>query len=189
MAEESIGSGVKKGGGLFVVLGILTLVLGFVSMGAPLMTGLAVTILIGSVLIVNGLMQAFHGFKVHGAGPKTLAILIGVLTVVAGGVILSRPVFALATLTLIVAIFFVIEGVFTMLMAFQLKPEKGWGWLLFNSIVSIVLGIMIWRQWPVSGVWAIGILVGVRIFMSGFGMIFVGSATRQIGKDMTAQST
>jgi uncharacterized membrane protein HdeD (DUF308 family) len=186
MTEESIGSNVKKGGGFFVVLGILTLVLGFVSMGAPLMTGLAVTILIGSMLIVNGLMQAVHGFKVHGTGPKTWAILVGILTVVAGGLVLSRPLFALATLTLILAIFFVCEGIFTMVMAFQLKPEKGWGWLLFNGIVSIVLGIMIWRQWPVSGLWAIGILVGIRIFMSGFGMIFVGSATRQIGKEMAA---
>lgn len=188
MTDDTIAGDVKKGGGFFVVLGVLTLILGFVSMGAPMMTGLAVTILIGSLLLVNGIMQVFHGFKVHGAGPKTLAVVVGVFTVIAGGLILARPLFALTTLTLILAIFFIIEGVFTVAMAFQAKPQQGWGWLMFNGLVSVVLGILIWRQWPVSGLWAIGVLVGIRIFMSGFGMIFVGSATRQIGRNLAADS-
>ena len=189
MIEGTKANAVKKGGGFFVMLGILALILGFISMGAPMITGLAVTILIGSLLLVNGIMQVVHGFKVHGAGPKWLTVVVGVLTVIAGVIILRCPVSALATITLILAMFFVIEGIFTAVAAFQLKPGPGWGWLLFNGLVSVVLGFLIWRQWPVSGAWALGVLVGVRIFMSGFGMIFVGSATRQVGKDLASESS
>lgn len=182
-----MGGAVKKGGCSFLFLGILVMLLGIASMSAPLLTGLAITVMVGSMLLVSGVVQVFHGFKVLGGGAKFWAILVGVLTVVVGVLVLMRPVSALAGLTLILACFFVADGILTAIAAFQARPTRGWGWLLFSAVVTLLLGGIIWMQWPVSGAWAIGILIGVRILMAGLTMIFVGSAVRGIGREMESQ--
>jgi len=93
--------------------------------------------------------------------------------------LLGRPVFALLSLTILLAAYFFVAGIFEIVFAFQLKPEKGWGWMLTSGAMSLLLGIMIWRQWPVSGAWAIGILVGIKLLFAGMTMISVGSAARR----------
>lgn len=188
MNEDTVVTGVKKGATLFLILGILTVILGAISMCAPFMTGIAITIVIGSLLLISGLLQIFHGFRVLGTGSKIFAILVGVLTMVAGGLVVARPLFALGTLTLILAGFFIAEGILTIIVAMKSREHSGWGWFLFNGLVSLVLGILIWRQWPLSGMWAIGILVGIRILMCGLGMVFVGSATRYVAGHMEPET-
>jgi uncharacterized membrane protein HdeD (DUF308 family) len=184
--EEVVGA-MKKGGGWLIFLGVLTVLFGMIAIGSPYMMGAAVTIVVGALLVVNGVFQVVHGFGVPGWKGKTFTILVGVLTVIGGAMILSRPMFGLSLLTMILAIYFVMEGVMTMMMAFQLKPEKGWGWAMFSGVVSLLLGVLIWMQWPVSGLWAIGILVGVRMLMSGWGMIALGSVSRGIAKEANAE--
>ncbi|MEM7146663.1 MAG: HdeD family acid-resistance protein [Verrucomicrobiota bacterium] len=178
-----VAEAVKKGGGWVVALGILTIILGMFAIAAPAIAGVWVTILVGAVFLVNGIFQVIHGFGVEGWKGKTFTILIGVLTVIGGGIILARPMFGLEVLTLILAVFFLMEGVMTVMLAFKVKPEKGWGWALFSGIVSFVLGGLIWAQWPVSGLWAIGLLVGIRMLFCGWGMVAFGSVARGLGKE------
>jgi uncharacterized membrane protein HdeD (DUF308 family) len=75
---------------------------------------------------------------------------------------------------MILAIYFFVDGVSGVVTAFRVRPAQGWGWVLFSAIASIALGIMILRDWPVSGAWAVGTLVGVRLFFSGWSMIALG---------------
>jgi uncharacterized membrane protein HdeD (DUF308 family) len=91
---------------------------------------------------------------------------------------LSQPVEALAALTLFLAAYFVASGVIQIVGAFGARPQAGWGWLLFGGIVSILLGAMIWRQFPLSGAWAVGTLVGVQLVMSGWTLIAVGGVAK-----------
>ena len=70
-------------------------------------------------------------------------------------------------------------------MAFQVKPNAGWGWALFNGIMSVILGAMIWSQFPLSGAWAIGILIGARLIFSGWTLIMFGMTARSAAKDMS----
>ncbi|MEM8954258.1 MAG: HdeD family acid-resistance protein [Verrucomicrobiota bacterium] len=173
--SEVVGA-VKKGGGWVVALGILTIILGMVAIAAPAIAGVWVTILVGAVFLVNGLFQVIHGFGVDGWKGKTFTILIGVLTVIAGAIILARPMFGLEVLTLILSVFFLMEGIMTVILAFKVKPEKGWGWALFSGIVSFVLGGLIWAQWPASGLWAVGLLVGIVVLRLGDGGVWIGGA-------------
>ncbi|MEM9018154.1 MAG: HdeD family acid-resistance protein [Verrucomicrobiota bacterium] len=182
--DPTLGSTVKAGGGFFLFLGIFVLLLGFLSIAAPFLTGIAITVMVGATLLVCGIVQLLHGFQVLGTGAKVWAILVGVLTIVVGVLVLVRPVSALAGLTLILACFFVADGILTGIAAFQARPNQGWAWLLFSAIVTFLLGAIIWRQWPVSGTWAIGILIGIRILLAGFTMIFMGSAVRVMGKEL-----
>ncbi len=91
-----------------------------------------------------------------------------------------RPLMGLATLALLLAAYFLVDGICEIIVAFKMKPESGWGWMLFGGIVAMLLGIMIWRQWPISGAWAIGVLVGVHMLLAGFALIVLGSGARRI---------
>ena len=72
-----------------------------------------------------------------------------------------------------------------MIAALRIKPDRGWGWLLFGGIVSLLLGLLIWREFPLSGTWAVGVLVGVKLLFAGLSIVTVGSAVRSAGKAAT----
>ena len=115
-------------------------------------------------------------------GAGILGSLGGLFTLVCGVIMLFRPVIGLAAMTLVLAVYFLFDGITRVVMAFKVKPVQGWGWMLFNGIVTLLLGFLIWRQWPVSGTWAIGTLVGIHLVFDGWGMIFFGSGARRLAK-------
>ncbi len=162
-----------------VGLGIVTILLGLIALGAPLMTSAYLTMMVGAFLLVSGVFQIVHGFGAAGWKGKMFAILIGVLAVIGGAMLMSRPMIGIGVFTLFLAGYFLADGIVSIAMAFKLKPEKGWGWVLFSGIVTLMLGIVIWRQWPISGIWAIGILF---VLMAGWSMVIFGSVARGIAK-------
>jgi uncharacterized membrane protein HdeD (DUF308 family) len=171
----------KQGGGNMTVLGIVTMILGVLAMFAPLLTGISVAILVGILMIAAGGARLVWAFGAESFGQGVLKFAIGGLTLVAGLIMVARPLYGVGVLTIMLAAYFIVDGLFEIIGSFQLKPAPGWGWVLFGGIVSLALGIMIWRQFPVSGSWAIGILVGVKLFFAGMMMITVGSTVRSAG--------
>jgi len=107
---------------------------------------------------------------------------MGVLTIILGAYMLSNVGEALASLTLFIAIYFVVEGITEVIAAFQLKPASGWGWALFSGVITVLLGAMIWNQFPLSGAWAIGTLVGIKLLFSGWSLLIFGMAARSAAK-------
>jgi uncharacterized membrane protein HdeD (DUF308 family) len=182
MNESS--ANIKKASGAVTLWGVLTIVLGVFAMGAPLVTGLALAVLIGISLVAAGLMQSIYAFQAGSIGKGVLRLLFGGVTVLAGLTIAGQPGIALATLTLILAIYFVVDGVTTLIASTAVAGGQGKGLIIFNGIVTLVLGIMIWRGWPVSGAWAIGILVGIRLIFSGMTMMALGAVGREVSKQL-----
>lgn len=166
------------------ILGFLTIVLGVLAMGAPLVTGLALATLIGIFMVAGGLFQTMYAFQAGSLGRGILRFLFGGITVLAGLVIIGQPGIMLATLTLLLAIYFVIDGLMTLFASTGVSGGQGKGLVIFNGIVTLVLGIMIWQKWPVSGIWAVGILVGVRLLFSGMTMIALGAVGREVSKEL-----
>jgi uncharacterized membrane protein HdeD (DUF308 family) len=171
---------VKKDSTALIIFGALTVILGILAMMAPLVAGVAVSVTVGILLIIGGIMRTLFAFKCKSWGKGILAFVLGVLTLLIGLVMVFRPLLGLTSLTLVLAAYFFVDGIFEIFESFDLKPLKGWGWMLFGGIVSVLLGIMIWRQWPVSGVWAIGILVGIKLIFAGWAMVGIGAAGRSI---------
>jgi uncharacterized membrane protein HdeD (DUF308 family) len=171
---------VKKDSTTLMILGIVTVILGVLAMMAPFVTGVAVALSVGILLIAAGIMRTLFAFKCKSWGKGILVFVLGLLTLVVGFYMVSRPGAALLTLTLFLAAYFVVDGIFEIIEAFDLKPIQGWGWMLFGGIVSILLGIMIWRQWPISGAWAIGILFGIKLIFAGWAMVGIGTAGRSV---------
>ena len=171
---------VKKDATTLIILGVLTVILGVLAMMSPMMAGMAVSMMVGFLLILAGITRTIFAFKAQSWGKGILAFVLGLLTLLVGLAMVFRPVLGLTSLTLVLAAYFFIDGIFEIFEAFDLKPLKGWGWMLFGGIVSVLLGFMIWAQWPVSGAWAIGILVGIKLIFAGWAMVGIGAAGRSI---------
>jgi uncharacterized membrane protein HdeD (DUF308 family) len=170
----------KKNAGLLILLGVLTVIFGVVAVGSPLITGVAVTVFVGFLLLGSGVTQIIHALKSKQWGTGFWGTVIGLLGVVAGLLMIFRPMVGLVTMTMLLAIYFLVDGISEIIAAFRIKPDQGWGWVLFNGIIAVLLGFMIWRQWPVSGAWAIGLLVGIHILLTGWSMIILGTGARRI---------
>jgi len=170
----------KKNAGLLIFLGVLTVIFGVLAIAAPLITGIAVAMFVGFLLVFTGIARIVYAFKSKQWGTGIWGTIIGLLGLAAGLVMLFRPGVGLASLTLLLAIYFLVDGVCEIIAAFKIKPDQGWGWVLFNGIIALLLGIMIWRQWPASGTWAIGVLVGVHLLITGWTMIVLGTGARRV---------
>ena len=180
MAEAAWMEEAKKNSGLLIFLGIMTVIFGVIAIGSPLITGVAVAVFVGFLLLASGVARIVHALKSKQWGTGFWGTAIGVLGVAAGLMMIFRPLVGLVTMTMLIAIYFLIDGISEIIAAFKIKPDQGWGWVLFNGIIAVVLGLMIWRQWPVSGAWAIGLLVGIHILMTGWSMIILGTGARKI---------
>jgi uncharacterized membrane protein HdeD (DUF308 family) len=175
---ESIG---KKAGSARW-FGVLLIVLGVLAIVAPFAAGLSAAIAVGSLLLVSGVAQLFLAFRGGSVGAAIGIALLGLLAILCGGYMLFQPAAALGSLTLLLAGFFFAQGLIEIFNGFGSRPQAGWGWLLVSGIISVLLAIMIWRQFPFSGAWAIGTLVGVRLLMSGISFMAIGSAVKDATK-------
>jgi len=162
-----------------VVMGVLMILLGMAAIGSPFVAGTAWTILLGGIVLVGGIAELAHAFFAANWKAGILKFIGGVLALILGVLILTRPVAGLAFITLMLAIYFVIDGIFKIVLSLKLRPLPGWGWMLFSGIITLILGGLIWGEWPLSGVWAVGVLLGLRILFAGWAMIFVGMGASQ----------
>jgi uncharacterized membrane protein HdeD (DUF308 family) len=172
---------VKSGGTGMAIFGVIAIILGILCMIMPGLTGLSVITMVGIMVLVGGIVRMLWAFKAGSFGKGLLAFLVGGLTLLAGVVLLAHPLFAAGLLTTLLAVYFIVDGI-TEIAAGMGRS----GWLVFAGIVSILLGIMIWRQFPLSGVFAIGILFGIKLFMAGLIMVTGGSALRSFAKSAGA---
>lgn len=166
-------------------MGVVMLIVGFLSLAAPLVAGLSIVLIMGIMILLGGVSQLFFAFRAGSFGQGLLTLIMGLLTTVVGAYMISNPGIALATLTLVLAAWFVVEGAFEIFWALRLRPLPGWGTTMFSGMVSFLLGLMIWRQFPVSGAWAIGILVGIKLFFSGWWLIVIGRGVKRYAGDVT----
>lgn len=185
-ADQEMLSTIKRSAGLGMALGIGIAIAGVLAVISPFIAGLSVTIAVGVLLVVSGVSRLFLAFKMGSFGRGLLMFVLGLLTLVAGGYLVARPGIGLQTLTLVLAAYLFVDGVFEIIYAFRLRPIKGWGWTLFSGIAALVLGIMIWRQFPVSGMWAVGTIAGIHMIFAGSSMASLSRAARSDAKDAMA---
>jgi uncharacterized membrane protein HdeD (DUF308 family) len=168
----------QKGWKWLLGLGILLVVLGLLLIAAPVVGTLAVAVLIGWFLIIGGIAQIVHAFMEQRWSGFLLELLSGILYGAVGLLLLVYPLAGVEALTLLLAAFLAVEGIFRIAMALRVRPVQGWGWLLFGGVVTLVLAILIWMQWPSSALWVIGLLVGVNLLFTGWSLCMVALAAR-----------
>lgn len=181
---NKIGEAAKSSGIGMTMLGVTCIILGMLCMLMPAIAGVSVAVVVGVLVVAAGFVRMFWAFKAGGIGKGILVFLIGVLTVLGGVMLLANPLLTTGLLTILLAVYFVVDGIFEIAAGAGLRSQGGSGWLIFGGIVSILLGIMIWRQFPLSGLWAIGVLFGIKLFFIGLIMLTGGSALRAVGKQV-----
>jgi uncharacterized membrane protein HdeD (DUF308 family) len=156
-------------------LGIVLIALGVASVLAPAVAGSALVIVIGFILLFAGAVPIVRELKAEASMEKAMGLTLGIITALTGIAVIGHPLFGLAFLTLLLVIYFVTEGVSKIVVSFRYRPAAGWKWLLASGILSLILGLLIWSQWPVSGMWAVGVLVGVNMLGTGLALVTLAS--------------
>lgn len=168
IAEEVADSvhAVHKMWGWYLALGILLIVAGAYVIMAGGAGTLASVIVIGAVVFVAGIAQLVGAFMSRGAGHVILLLLVGVLDVIVGIMLMQHPDLGALTLTLLLATLFVFGGIFRFVAALTLQFPQ-YGWSAASGVLSFVLGVLLWMQWPISAAWFIGFIVGLNFIFAG----------------------
>lgn len=179
MATRSPVEDVRKRSTWSIFMGILTAALGVFLIAYPLATATITTVLLGWILIFVGIAQFIFAVHSQTVGRFFLKVLLGVVYGLGGLALAFFPFEGLAVLTgLLGTLLLVCAGLATVA-AFQMRPVEGWGWFLFEAVVSFLLGVFILAQWPSSSLWAIGTMVGIAVLGSGIARIMLASKIRR----------
>jgi len=161
--------------------GIICIVLGILAMLAPGITGFSIALMLGPLVLATGMMRVIWAFKTGSVGGGVLMFAIGVLTILCGLALLGDVLLAAGLMTIMLAVYFVVDGIAEIAAGFT-RIGSGGVLLFIGGVISIALGVMIWRQFPLSGVWATGILVGIKLFFIGLIMVSGNSAANAPAK-------
>jgi uncharacterized membrane protein HdeD (DUF308 family) len=153
--------------------GVLFVVFGLFAIAVPWAANIAVEWVVGVLLIVSGFLQFFRCWKSRKASWFFLELLGGVLAIVAGFLILTNPFKGALALTLLLAIFFMVEGVFKLGVALQMRAVKYSGWLGFDGLLCLALAALILMDWPYSAQFFLGLYLGVYLIMFGNALIVI----------------
>jgi uncharacterized membrane protein HdeD (DUF308 family) len=166
--------------GWSIVLSVLMIVAGVLAIIVPRASGIAVTILVGWLLVFCGAAHLAYAWQTRRSGGLWWGILLGVIYIVAGGYILLHPMAGLTSLTLVLAAYLLVASILEFILAFQLRPLTGSGWLVLDGIITLILAIMIGWTWPSSTMWVVGTLVGISMLFSGFTRLMLSLTARRM---------
>jgi uncharacterized membrane protein HdeD (DUF308 family) len=172
-------SGLSKIWLLMLILGVILILVGLVAMNSPFVSTVATVQVLGILLLIGGIVEVVNSIFARRWRGFLLHLLAGILYVVIGVVMLDRPLASAAAFTLMIAAALVIGGVFRIVVAL-LERFDGWVWVLLNGVVSLVLGVMIWRDWPESAFWVIGLFVGIEMVFAGWSWVMTALALRSM---------
>ena len=160
--------------GWFLALGIICVIVGILAIIFPLASSIAMKILLGWLLLITGIAHIIHGFSARNWRGFITDLLLGILFIISGGWLAFFPIAGLMALTAFLAIVFVVQGVFEIVLAFQTRPIGGWVYMLISGIIAFVAGFLIWQGLPSTSAWVLGVLAGINLISSG--LSYVGMA-------------
>jgi len=186
MAQNTPVGIVRQASAWSIVWGVLLIVLGMMAVGSPFLAAVAVNVAIAWLIVLAGVAHLILAFHAHGAGSLIWKLLVGLAYLAFGTYLIMHPVLGVASLTLLLASLFLIEGILDVILFFKMRSLGGSSWVLFDGILTLLLGLMIYLQWPSSSAWAIGILVGVSMIISGVTRVMLSLALRKVTTEITS---
>jgi uncharacterized membrane protein HdeD (DUF308 family) len=179
MAQNTPSDVVRQASTWSILWGVALILLGMLAVGSPLLAAVAVNAVLAWLIVFAGVVHVILAFHAHRAGSLIWRLLVGLAYVVFGVYMLAHPALGVVSLTLVLASLFLIEGIFDIVQFFQMRSMQGSSWVLIDGIVTLLLGLMIYMQWPSSSAWAIGTLVGVSMIISGLSRVMLSLTVRK----------
>jgi len=174
--------------GWFLALGILLVIVGMAAIAFPFFSTIAAKIALGWVLLIAGIAEVVHAFYVKRWAGFFWNLLVGLLYLAVGFWLAFFPLTGILSLTIVLAALFIVEGAIEVVMGFRVSPHEGWGWLVFSGLVAIAAGLLIALSLPSSAVWALGLLAGVNLLVSGWSFIFLALTGRRTHEATAART-
>ena len=171
--------GLKKNWGWLLALGIVSIILGILALFSSVFFTVASMLFFGWILVIIGILEMVHSFWNRHWGGFFLHLFSGILAFVAGVIMIGNPAGSAVILTLMMAMFFMVAGLFRIITALAMRFPS-WRWRLFDGIITLLLGILLWAQWPFSGLWAIGMFIGIALIISGWSSVMLALAARDL---------
>jgi uncharacterized membrane protein HdeD (DUF308 family) len=162
-----------------IFAGCALILVGLLAILAPLLAGVALEAIIAWLLILGGISHLFLAWHVRGAGAHTWEVLIGLAYLLAGGYLFFHPLAGLIGLTAILGAYLLIKGIFELIAGFAIRAIPGGRWLLLDGAINLILGIIIWRQFPYAASWIVGTLIGLAVLFSGISRLALALAARR----------
>jgi len=184
MSAASAATFVKKAVNWSIGLSVLMIVAGVLAIASPLAAGVAVNVLVAWLLVFSGCAHLVFAWYTRSTGGFLWELLLGVVYFFIGVYLLIHPLAGLASLTIALAIYLLLEATLEFVLGFTLRPLPGSGWLLFDGIITLILAVMIWRTWPSNTAWVIGTLVGISMLFSGTSRLMISMAARNVTSKM-----
>lgn len=156
---------------IFFTEGLLFVVLGTLAVAAPHVSTIGITIFLGWLLLLGGVIQIIRATRFITMPGFSLWFFIGMLQSVVGYFLVTEPLHGSLTLTMLLTVFFAIEGLIKMFIAMMMRPLAHWGSMFFTGITALCLSIVVWMGWPDTGYWVLGLLVGINMILLGWVLI------------------
>ena len=169
---------VKKNWGLILFMGILFILGGMLAISYPLLATGSVVLVLGWVILVSGIFRFVDAFATMKQGGFIWKIMGSLLYILAAILILKFPLTGAVTLTLILGMFFIIEGISKTALAAEIKPLKGWVWTMFDGALTILFGILVLTFLGNAALWLVGLLLGIKLLFAGWDLVYLGLALK-----------
>ena len=179
-AQRAVAEAMREHWVLFLVEGIVLVVLGLLAIVIPPLATLAVTILVGWLFLISGVLGLVTTFWAKGAPGFWWSLVSAIIAIVAGVILLASPIGGSVSLTLVLIVFFIMEGVASIMYGIEHRREatgRG-GWMIVSGVIDLILAAIIFSDLPGSAAWAIGLLVGINMVFGGTSLIVMALAAR-----------
>lgn len=163
----------------FFVLGIILLILGVLAIVGANFVTLTTIIFFGILLTIGGVLQILYSIWGRKGQGFAQTLLSGILYTIVGVLLLTHPTVSAIAITLLLAAFYTVSGVYKIVLSL-FTPVIQWGWLLFSGLVSLALGLLIWSEWPSSGLWLIGLFIGIDLIIVGWYWIMLSLTAKNL---------
>ncbi len=188
MTQQSPSDIVRHASTWSILCGVAFIILGVLAVGSPALAAVAVNAVIAWLIVLAGVVHLSLAFYAHRAGSVLWKLLVGLAYIFFGIYLIAHPALGVASLTLVLALLFLVEGIFDIALFFQMRAIGGSSWILVDGIITLALGLMIYLRWPSSSNWAIGTLVGVSLIISGVTRLMLSLAVRKAVADLASLS-
>ena len=163
----------------YLVQGGLMILIGIIALLYPVISSVAVVLLLGWLLVFSGVFQGITLIGARHAPHFWLQLISVALSMIVGVLFLTRPGEGLLSLTLLLVVFFMVGGISKIVMALTIRPFPNWRWVLVSGIVGVVLSMLLWSMLPIAAVWILGIMLGVQLISEGAALAYLAWSVRQ----------
>jgi len=160
--------------GWIIALGVVYVIAGLIALGSVVFATVVTVYIVGFMMLIAGIAEVINAFQIKSWGKFLLWLLLGALYIVAGFLTFENPLLAAAMLTLLLGVALLVSGIMRIILAFSMQEEAPWIWVALSGVITLLLGLIILVHWPVSGLYILGLFLGIDLVFAGASWIGIG---------------